>query len=57
MVKTMDLSEMCLAKLRYFLDCVKGSATPIVDDEDSWRVLQIAPAVRQSSIQRRVVAV
>jgi predicted dehydrogenase len=50
-------NEMYLAELRHFVDCVRGSATSRVTGEDGRRVLQVALAARQSSLERRMVSV
>jgi predicted dehydrogenase len=50
-----DRNEMYVAELRHFLACVRGDATPAVTGEDGRRVLQIALAARQSSLEGRRV--
>jgi predicted dehydrogenase len=52
-----DRNEMYVAELSHFLDCVRGNAAPSVTGEDGRRVLEIALAARQSSIEGRVVTV
>lgn len=52
-----DRDEMFLAELRHFLDCVQGHETPPVGGEEGRRVLEIALAARQSSLEQKVVVV
>ena len=52
-----DRNEMYVAELRHFLDCVRSGTTPLVDGIDGRRVLEIALAARQSSSERRAIAV
>jgi predicted dehydrogenase len=53
--QSIDRNDMYLRELRHFLDCVKGVSEPIISGEEGRRVLQIALAARQSSIEQRVV--
>ena len=52
-----DRNESYLAELRHFLDCVDRKAVPLVNGTDGRRVLGIALAARQSSMERRAVNV
>jgi len=53
--QSIDRNDMYLRELRHFLDCIKGMTEPVISGEDGRRVLQIALAARQSSIEQRVV--
>jgi predicted dehydrogenase len=53
--QVIDRNDMYIAELRHFLDCARGDTTPSVTGEDGRRVLQIALAAKQSSIEQRVV--
>lgn len=48
-------NEMYVAELRHFLDRVRGNETPIVSGYDGRRVLEVALAAKQSSLEHRVV--
>ncbi len=51
-----DRNEPYLSEMCHFLDCVRGRSTPVVSGADGLRVLEIALAARQSSAERRAVA-
>lgn len=53
--QSVDRNDMYLQELRHFLDCVKGVSEPVISGEEGRRVLQIALAARQSSIEQQVV--
>ena len=50
-----DRNEMYVAEIRHFLECVSGHAVPSVSGNDGRRVLEIALAARQSSLEGRTV--
>ncbi|MBE3117166.1 MAG: hypothetical protein IMZ50_00235, partial [Candidatus Atribacteria bacterium] len=53
--QSIDRNDMYLRELRHFLDCVRGVSEPVISGEEGRRVLQIALAAKQSSIEQRVV--
>jgi predicted dehydrogenase len=52
---TIDRNEMYLAEMRHFLECVRGTALPLVTGDDGLRVVEIAEAARRASEERRMV--
>jgi predicted dehydrogenase len=53
--RDIDRNEMYLDELRHFLACVRGTATPLVDVADGRRVLEIALAIKRSSVEQRAI--
>jgi predicted dehydrogenase len=53
--EAIDRNEMYLAELRHFFGCVRGKGKPIVSGNEGRRVLEIALAVKKSSVEQRVV--
>lgn len=51
-----DRNEMYLAEINHFLKCVEKGETPRVTGEDGKRVVEIAEAIKRSSIEQRVIS-
>lgn len=47
--------DMYLAEMSHFLECVRGNGPPLVNGGDGKRVLEIALAVKESSVTHRVI--
>lgn len=54
-LQLIDRNDMYLRELRHFFDCVGGVSEPVISGEEGRRVLQIALAARQSSVEQKVV--
>ena len=55
--ESVDRNDAYVAELRHFFDCAAGTAAPLISGIDGRRVVQIALAARQSSVERRAVHV
>ena len=52
-----DRNDSYLVELRHFLNCVDRTAVPLINGTEGRRVLEIALAAKQSSMERRAVNV
>ena len=51
-----DRNEMYLDELRHFLTCIENGESPRITGEDGKRVVEIAEAIKRSSIEQRLIS-